>query len=123
MASSVTIARMAEKMKLTNILPQIDMDGKRIVTSEINRPAIQLSGFFDHFYSERVQIIGYVEYTYLQSLTREQKVPVYEKFLSYHVPCIIYTTMTEPDEDMLRLAEQYEVPPRRPLSWPRSSAG
>ena len=29
---------------------------------------------------------------------------------SYHVPCIIYTTMTEPDEDMLRLAEQYEVP-------------
>ncbi len=110
MASSVTIARMAEKMKLINILPEIDMDGKRIVTSEINRPAIQLSGFFDHFYSERVQIIGYVEYTYLQSLTREQKVPVYEKFLSYHVPCIIYTTKTEPDEDMLRLARQYEVP-------------
>lgn len=110
MAASVTIARMAEKMKLTNALPQIDMTGKRIVTSEINRPAIQLTGFFDHFYSERVQIIGYVEYTYLQSLTREQKIPVYEKFLSYHVPCIIYTTQTKPDEDMLRLALQYEVP-------------
>ncbi len=110
MASSVTIARMAEKMKLTNVLPQIDMTGKRIVTSEINRPAIQLTGFFDHFYSERVQIIGYVEYTYLQSITREQKAQVYEKFLSYHVPCIIYTTQTKPDEDMLRLALQYEVP-------------
>ena len=80
MASSVTIARMAEKMKLTNVLPQIDMTGKRIVTSEINRPAIQLTGFFDHFYSERVQIIGYVEYTYLQSLTREQKASVYVSF-------------------------------------------
>lgn len=110
MASSVTIEKLADKMNLTNVLPNISMTGKKIVTSEINRPALQLTGYFDHFYSERVQIIGYVEYTYLEHLTRETKVPVYEKFLSYHVPCIIYTTMTEPDEDMLRLAEQYEVP-------------
>ena len=110
MASSVTIEKLADKMKLTNLLPNISMAGKKIVTSEINRPALQLTGYFDHFYSERVQIIGYVEYTYLEHLPREAKLPVYEKFLSYHVPCIIYTTMTEPDEDMLRLAEQYEVP-------------
>ena len=110
MSSSVTIEKLADKMKLTNLLPNISMAGKKIVTSEINRPALQLTGYFDHFYSERVQIIGYVEYTYLEHLPREAKLPVYEKFLSYHVPCIIYTTMTEPDEDMLRLAEQYEVP-------------
>ncbi len=110
MANSVTIERLADKMKLTNAIPEINMEGKKIVTSEINRPALQLTGYFDHFYSERVQIIGYVEFTYLEHLTREQKLPVYEKFLSYHVPCIIYTTMTEPDEDMLRLAREYEVP-------------
>ena len=110
MATSVAIAKLAEKMNLTNALPGIDMSDKKIVTSEINRPALQLTGYFDHFYSERVQIIGYVEYTYLEHLTREQKVPIYEKLLSYHVPCIIYTTMTQPDEDMLKLAEKYEVP-------------
>ena len=65
MASSVTIEKLADKMKLTNLLPNISMAGKKIVTSEINRPALQLTGYFDHFYSERVQIIGYVEYTYL----------------------------------------------------------
>ena len=110
MASSVTIEKLADKMHLTNLVPSISMEGKKIVTSEINRPALQLTGYFDHFYSERVQIIGYVEYTYLEHLPRETKLPIYEKFLSYHVPCVIYTTMTEPDEDMLRLAEQYEVP-------------
>lgn len=110
MATSVSLEKLADKMNLTNVLPQIDMSGKKIVTSEINRPALQLTGYFDHFYSERVQIIGYVEYTYLEHLPREKKIPVYEKFLSYHVPCLIYTTMTEPDEDMLRLAEKYEVP-------------
>ncbi|MCD8022844.1 MAG: HPr(Ser) kinase/phosphatase [Lachnospiraceae bacterium] len=97
-------------MELTNLTPEIDISNKKVVTSEINRPALQLTGYFDHFYSERVQIIGYVEYTYLEHLSRETKVPVYEKFLSYNVPCIIYTTMTEPDEDMLTLARQYGVP-------------
>ena len=110
MASSVTIEKLAEQMKLVNAIPEIDMKGKRVVTSEINRPALQLTGFFEHFYSERVQIIGYVEYTYLAHLSKEEKIPIYEKFLSYHVPCIIYTTMIEPDDDMLRLAKQYEVP-------------
>lgn len=110
MASSVTIEKLADKMHLINRVPSISMEGKKIVTSEINRPALQLTGYFDHFYSERVQIIGYVEYTYLEHLPRETKLPIYEKFLSYHVPCIIYTTMTEPDEDILRLAEKYEVP-------------
>lgn len=110
MAGSVTIEKLAEKMKLNNVLPDIDTSEKKIVTSEINRPALQLTGYFDHFYSERIQVIGYVEYTYLERLTREQKIPVYEKLLSYGVPCIIYTTMTEPDEDMLRLAEKYQVP-------------
>ena len=107
MASSVTIEKLADKMHLINRVPSISMEGKKIVTSEINRPALQLTGYFDHFYSERVQIIGYVEYTYLEHLPRETKLPIYEKFLSYHVPCIIYTTMTEPDEDILRLAEKY----------------
>jgi HPr kinase/phosphorylase len=110
MASSVAIEKLAEKMKLTNVIPEISMEGKKIVTSEINRPALQLTGYFDHFYSERLQIIGYVEYTYLENLPREKKIPVYDKFLSYHVPAVIYTTMTEPEEDFLALAKKYEVP-------------
>ncbi|HIR75765.1 MAG TPA: HPr(Ser) kinase/phosphatase [Candidatus Choladousia intestinipullorum] len=108
--SSVTLEKLVDKMKLKNLTPEIDISDKKVVTSEINRPALQLTGYFDHFYSQRVQIIGYVEYTYLENLPREKKLPVYDKFLSYRVPCVIYTTMTEPDEDMLRLAKKYEVP-------------
>ncbi len=107
---SVPLDKIVDKMKLTNLTPEIDSSSKKVVTSEINRPALQLTGYFDHFYSERVQIVGYVEYTYLEGVSREDKIPVYEKFLSYNVPCIIYTSMTEPDEDMLRLAVQYGVP-------------
>ena len=110
MSSSVALTKLVEKMELETLTPSIDISDKRIITTEINRPALQLTGYFDHFFAERVQIIGYVEYTYLEHLTQEQKHPVYDKLLSYPVPCLIYTTMTYPDEDMLKLAVEHNVP-------------
>ena len=68
------------------------------------------AGYFEHFASERVQIIGYVEYTYLKSLDREEKLANYEQFLSSDIPCVIYSTRTEPDEDMIELAKKYHKP-------------
>ncbi len=71
------------------------------MTAEINRPALQLTGYFEHFANERVQIIGYVEYTYLMQLSDEKRMMKYERFISSKIPCVIFTTMTEPDEDMI----------------------
>lgn len=110
MGASVALSKLAEKMRIEYLTPQIDITDYKVTTTEVNRPALQLTGYFDHFDAERVQIIGYVEYTYLEHLTREQKLPVYEKLLSYQIPCLIYTTMTTPDPDMLALADKYKVP-------------
>jgi HPr kinase/phosphorylase len=58
----------------------------------------------------RVQIIGYVEYTYLQTLTAKAKKQVYTQLLSYGVPCLIYTTEILPDEEMLKQANETNTP-------------
>ena len=110
MSNSVALSKLADKMQLENLLPDMDISKKKIITNEVNRPALQLTGYFDHFDAERVQVIGYVEYTYLEHLSREEKIPVYEKILSYQIPCLIYTTMTKPDPDMVELARKYDVP-------------
>lgn len=108
--SGVVLTKIVEKLNLKNLTPDVDMTEIKITLPDINRPALQLTGYFDHFDSERLQIIGYVEYTYLEHLSREEKIPVYERLMSYHVPCVVYTTKTTPDEDMLALAVKYGVP-------------
>ncbi|MGO5291082.1 HPr(Ser) kinase/phosphatase [Porcincola sp. LCP21S3_C12] len=108
--STVPLTKMVEQMKLKCLTPEIDITNKQLVTPQINRPALQLTGYFDHFDAERIQIIGYVEYTYLEHLTREQKLPIYEKLLSYKIPCLVYTTRTVPDQDMINLAGEYNIP-------------
>ena len=108
--STVPLTKMVEQMRLKCLTPEIDITNKQLVTPQINRPALQLTGYFDHFDAERIQIIGYVEYTYLEHLTREQKLPIYEKLLSYKIPCLVYTTRTVPDQDMINLAGKYKIP-------------
>ncbi len=106
----VKLTDLIEKMDLKNLTPDIDLAGKYITVPDINRPALQLTGYFDHFDSVRVQIIGYVEYTYLQTLTAEAKKEVYAQLLSYGVPCLIYTTEILPDEEMLKQANKTNTP-------------
>ena len=76
----VTITELIEKMNLRNSTPQIDTDKIVLTHPDVNRPALQLTGFFEHFASERVQIIGYVEYTYLQNIEEEKKEKIYDMF-------------------------------------------
>ncbi|MDD6347057.1 MAG: HPr(Ser) kinase/phosphatase [Lachnospiraceae bacterium] len=108
--SKVPLSKMAEAMRLTYLTPEIDMSDIQITTPEINRPALQLAGYYEHFANERVQIIGYVEYTYIMQMSREERLNSYEKFISSEIPCVIFTTLTEPNEDMLEIARRYKVP-------------
>ncbi|MCQ4702364.1 HPr(Ser) kinase/phosphatase, partial [[Ruminococcus] gnavus] len=67
-------------------------------------------GFFDHFDSERVQIIVYVEYAYIQTLSEERKSEIYEKLLNNQIPCIIFSKNLLPEENLLQKAEEKQIP-------------
>ena len=106
----VTITELITKMKMKNVLPEIDTDKVVLSHPDVNRPALQLTGFFDHFDRERVQIIGYVEQAYINALPREVRVERYDKLLSSEIPCVVYSRGQEPDEDMQDLCLHYQVP-------------
>ena len=66
--NTVKMSKVVEKMNLKDLTPDVDHIEKQVKLPDINRPALQLTGYFDHFASERVQVIGYVEYSFLQML-------------------------------------------------------
>ena len=106
----VQLSKMVQELNLHNKTPDVDISKKRITLPDINRPALQLTGYLEHFENERVQIIGHVEYTYLLHLSRENKMEAFERFVASKIPCVIFSTKTEPDEDMINLAIKYDVP-------------
>ena len=111
MANKVKLKTLVEKMNLKNLTPDVDLSEKEVEIPDINRPALQLTGFFEHFDSERVQIIGYVEYTFLEKMTDEvKKKKIYETLLSYKIPCLIFCRNLPPEAMLLEMAEKANIP-------------
>lgn len=108
--NTVKLSKVVEKMNLKNLTPDVDHLDKQVRLPDINRPAVQLTGYFDHFASERVQVIGYVEYSFLQTLDDEKKKAVYKTFLSYEIPCLIFCRSLQPDEFLLAEANKRNIP-------------
>lgn len=107
--NAVKMSKVVEKMNLKNLTPDVELAEKQVKVPDINRPALQLSGFFEHFASERVQIIGYVEYSYLETLSEERKKEVYTTLLSYEIPCLIFCRSLQPDKFLLEEANKANV--------------
>lgn len=110
MSEELNVSKIIEKMSLKVLTPDIDISTKTVTVPDVNRPALQLAGFFDHFDNERVQIIGHVEAAYMQTLSAENKKERYDKLLSYNIPCLIYCRNLSPDEEMIEAARKYKIP-------------
>ena len=107
---SVSVAKVAELLDLNNLTKEMNLKERTIECSDVNRPALQLSGYFEHFDATRLQIIGFVEYTYMEGLTDETRREAYEKLMAYDIPCIVFSRDLKPDSIFLETAIQHEVP-------------
>ncbi|MBE5878592.1 MAG: HPr(Ser) kinase/phosphatase [Lachnospiraceae bacterium] len=108
--ASVSLSKIVEKMKLEPITPELEIKGVKIKQPDINRPALQMSGYFEHFEATRLQVIGFVEYTYMMSLSDEKKEEIYSELLSYPIPCIVFCRELQPDELFKQKAIEHNVP-------------
>ena len=108
--ASVSLLSIIEKMKLENLTPEIELKEIKINQPDINRPALQLAGYFEHYEASRLQIIGFVEYTYMESLSKKRKEEIYNKLLSCPIPCIVFCRELLPDELFKKIAIEKGVP-------------
>ena len=110
MAEKIKLQKFVDNYELKNLTPEVDFSQVKVHLPELNRPALQLAGYFDNFDKERVQMVGYVEYTYLESLSDERKKFIYEKLMACGIPCLIYCKNLVPDDILLETAIKYQVP-------------
>jgi len=106
----IAVSVLAQKFQMKCYTPHVDMEERFISSADVNRPALQLTGYFEHFQGERVQIIGTVEYTYLKKMDAELKNIIYDKLLEFDIPCIIFCRGLEPEGSLIERASRKGVP-------------
>ncbi len=108
--SEAKLSKIAKKMQLKNFTENIDLDRHKVIIPDVNRPALQLNGFYEHFEKDRLQLIGSVEHAYMDKKTIEEKVATWDTFLSHQIPGVIYCRGFEPEAEVIELAYKYNVP-------------
>lgn len=106
----VNLTELIEKMKLENLTPEVAVKGIRITQPDINRPALQMAGYFEHFEATRLQIIGFVEYTYMESMQEERKKEIFTQLLSCPIPCVVFCRELKPDPLFLEISREHGIP-------------
>ncbi len=106
----LTLEDMMKPMAMEAIyVPEGGLDIE-ITSTDINRPALQMVGFFDYFDETRIQVLGMVEHTYLKKMSKEERYNVLERLFSFRFPALVITRSMECFPEMLEIAEKYKVP-------------
>lgn len=107
---SVPIEKFVKEFQLENLLPEISLKGKLLTSSDVNRPALQLAGYFDYFENDMVQIIGQVEFSYLERLEPMFREDVLRKLFSFGFPCLVICNSMEMLPEIGIFAKEFDVP-------------
>lgn len=112
---NVTLKDLIEHFELENCTPEIAVEKILITQTDVNRPALQLAGYFDYFDSSRIQMIGHVEHTYMQQKGLDYSVAMMERIMAGSEdtpkpPCIIFCREIWIEDKFVELAIKYNVP-------------
>jgi HPr kinase/phosphorylase len=99
---------MKGRLKLSNLTPTVPMK-RKIHSAEIHRPGLALSGFYDYFAYDCVQILGKTEIAFLHKLKGSARQKHLKRFFSYRIPCVIITKQQPVPDDFLKMAHKAYV--------------
>ena len=99
---SVTVEKLIKDFDL-EVLSEGEK-GIEIHVNDINRPGLQLTGFYNYFAPERIQVIGKAEWSFLETMATELRKKRIDKYFSFNLNCLIITRDLEPQEELIRAA-------------------
>ena len=105
---SVKLKTIVEAHDLHPLHLSKDYDSALLTTADINRPAMQLTGFYNYFDPKRLQIMGRVESTYLDTLTSEERRAAFERFMQYDIAGLVICHSVPAFPECIEMAEKYD---------------
>lgn len=103
----IKIEKLAKEMNLEIVIS--GNKNNEISVSDTSRPGLQFTGYYDYFANTRLQILGLVEMSYIDTLSPEVRVKRFKQFFKFDIPCVIITRGLEPHKEFLEEAKKHNV--------------
>ena len=106
---TVTVKMLVDKLKLKVVYGNEELLSKPITTADISRPGLEMTGYFDFYSPERIQLVGMKEWTYLKTMTADNRYSVFANIFREETPAVIVARGLEIPEEMLQAAKENGV--------------
>ena len=103
---SVTVKMLVDRLKLDVIYGNQDLLGKPITSADISRPGLEMTGYFDYYSPERLQLLGMKEWSYLMKMTAHNRYQVLTEMFKPETPAVVVARDLDIPEEMFRAAEK-----------------
>lgn len=110
MEYSVKLLTLVKEFSLQGIVVPDNIEEVEVVRSDVSRPGMPLCGYFEYFEGGRIQIMGKMEMSYIESLPYEQRMKSLNDFLSRGVVCVVVTTNLTICKELIELCKKYSTP-------------
>lgn len=105
---TVKIKDLLKKVRLNVVYGDEKMLEREITTSDISRPGLEMTGYFDYYTPERIQLMGMKEWSYLMKMTSHNRYQVLRKMFEQDTVVIVARDLKIPDE-MLKAAKENKI--------------
>ncbi|CAJ2231936.1 HPr(Ser) kinase/phosphatase [Companilactobacillus paralimentarius] len=110
MTNFVTVSQMVKDNELKVYAGEELLKDKKVITTDISRPGIELTGYFDYYPSERIQLFGQTETSYSRSMTANNRYKVMLELCREDTPVLLISRNIQPSKELLRAAKEHHVP-------------
>ena len=108
--SSIFLSQVVERFDLEVVYDSGDIEERRLTVADVTRPGLQLAGYYDHFGPDRIQLVGNMEYAFLQNLTSSDRKRSVTALFEKEIPALIITRNHEVHPEILEAAEETKTP-------------
>lgn len=105
---SVLLKTLVEESNLVPLHTSADYETRLLTTADVNRPALQLAGFYNYFDPQRLQIIGRVESTYLELKSDDERRECFENLFRWDISALVICHGAVAFPECLEMAEKYD---------------
>ncbi|MDT6980100.1 HPr(Ser) kinase/phosphatase [Levilactobacillus zymae] len=109
MPESVTVADLVKVNRLDVYSGQDDLD-RQITTSDISRPGLELTGYFNYYPAKRIQLLGITETSFAKGMSHQQLLDVMQKMCQPETPAFVISTQLDPPEELQQAAAEAHIP-------------
>ncbi|GBG95395.1 HPr kinase/phosphorylase [Ligilactobacillus salitolerans] len=108
--NKVSVKELVDECDLVVFSGGIDLESRFIVTSDISRPGLEMTGYFDYYPSERIQLLGMTEISFAHRMKKNERERIMDKMCGQNTPCFLVSRFLPIPVELEEAGKRHHIP-------------